>query len=111
MALSGAFIQLGNTVTFTAATTAPTPVKVPTWNGFGVSQYEVFNPSNVTVFIGYGPAAANATANAVVVSSTSPAYPLLPGTDKIISAGPNAYFTGITAAGSATIYVTPGDGM
>jgi len=36
---------------------------------------------------------------------------LLPGTDEILSFVPNAYFTGVTSSGTASIYVTPGDGL
>ena len=53
---------------------------------------------------------ANATANAVVVSSTQAAIPLLAGTDEIITFPPNAWFTGITSTGTANVYITPGDG-
>lgn len=105
-----AFAKLGNTVAFTANVAAPTPVQAVSV-GIGATQYEVQNPSNVTVFLGYGTTSAEASNNAVVVTSTGYGYPLLPGTDKIISAPPNAYFTGITAAGAATVYVTPGEGL
>jgi len=36
---------------------------------------------------------------------------LLPNTDEILSFVPNAYFTAITASGTAQIYITPGDGL
>jgi hypothetical protein len=63
------------------------------------------------VFLGYGASASDASNNAVVVATTSPAYPLLPGTDEILTFQPNAYFTGITSSGNATVYITPGDGL
>jgi hypothetical protein len=105
-----AFSKLGNTIAFTANVTAPAPVQAVSV-GIGATQYEVQNPSNVTVFLGYGTTLAEASNNAVVVTSTGYGYPLLPGTDKIISAPPNAFFTGITTAGTATVYVTPGEGL
>jgi hypothetical protein len=105
-----AFNPQGNTVVFTAATTAPTPVQV-VGAGLGCNTYEVMNPSNVTVFLGFATDAANATTNATVVTSSQKGYPVLPGTDKVIAAPPNAYFTGITASGTATIYITGGDGL
>jgi hypothetical protein len=37
--------------------------------------------------------------------------PLLPGTDEILTFLPNAYFTGITSAGTTAVYITPGDGV
>jgi hypothetical protein len=35
---------------------------------------------------------------------------LLAGTDEILTFNPNAYFTGITAASTSVVYITPGDG-
>lgn len=109
--ITNAFNQLGNTVTFLAATTAPTAVQAPTNTGLGSTQYEILNAGLVTVFLGVGTTAALANTAAQVVTSTAASYPLLAGTDKIITAPPNAYFTGITASGNATIYITPGEGM
>ena len=105
-----AFTKTGNTVTFTASTSAPTPVQV-TNTTIGGNQYRIINSGSVTVFLGYGTASADAANNATVVTSTGPAYPLLAGTDEILSFVPNAYFTGITSSGSAAIYITPGDGL
>jgi hypothetical protein len=105
-----AFNPQGNTVVFTAATTAPTAVQA-VGIGLGCSTYEVMNPGNVTVFLGFATDAANAATNATVVTSTGKGYPVLPGTDKIIGAPPNAYFSGITASGTATVYITPGEGL
>jgi len=45
------------------------------------------------------------------VSTSNVAIPLLAGTDEILTFTPNVYVTGITSSGTATIYVTPGDGM
>lgn len=105
-----AFTKMGNTVAFTAATTAPTPVQASSTT-VGGNQYRIINAGTVTVFLGYGATAADATNNAPVVTTSGPAFPLLPGTDEILTFVPNAYFTGTTASGTAVIYVTPGDGM
>lgn len=105
-----AFTKTGNTVTFLAATTAPTAVQCSSTT-LGGNQYRVINAGTGIVFLGYGATAAEANAAATVVSSTAPAFPLLPNTDEILTFVPNAYFTGITAAGNATIYITPGDGL
>jgi hypothetical protein len=35
----------------------------------------------------------------------------LPSTDEILTFVPNAYFTAISSSGTATIYITPGDGL
>ena len=105
-----AFTKTGNTVTFMASTSAPTPIQCSSTT-LGGNQYRVINSGTVTVFLGYGDTAANATASAVVVSTTAPSFPLLPGTDEILTFVPNAYFTGITSSGTASVYITPGDGI
>jgi hypothetical protein len=105
-----AFTKTGNTVTFSADTTAPTPVQALSTT-LGGNQYRIINNGTVTVFLGYGSTSANATSNAVVVTSSQNSLPLLPSTDEILTFVPNAYFTGITSSGTATIYITPGDGL
>lgn len=107
---TNAFTKTGNTVAFTANVAAPTAVQAISTT-IGGNQYRIINSGTVTVFLGYGTTAASANTNATVVTTTSPAFPLLPGTDEILTFVPNAYFTGITASGAATIYVTPGDGL
>ena len=109
MSVSAPFCPSGNTVTFTAATSAPTPVQALSTT-IGGNQYRVVNAGSTLVFMGVGTSSANATANAVVVSSSQAAIPLLAGTDEIITFPPNAWFTGITSSGTAAIYITPGDG-
>lgn len=106
-----AFTKTGNTVTFTANTSAPTPVQASSTT-MGGNQYRIINMSQSdVVFLGYGQTSSDASNNAVAVSTTSPAFPLLPGTDEVLTFLPNAYFTGVTSANTAVIYVTPGDGL
>lgn len=105
-----AFTKTGNTVTFLAATAAPTPVQCVS-STLGGNQYRIINSGSVTVFLGYGTSASDANNAATVVTTTAPAFPLLPNTDEILTFVPNAYFTGITSSGNATIYITPGDGL
>jgi hypothetical protein len=107
---TNAFTPLGNTIVFTANTSAPTPVQALS-NTLGGNQYRIINGGNVTVFLGLGNTSTNATSNAVVITSTGGSIPLLPGTDEILTFVPNAYFTGITSANTAVVYITPGDGM
>ena len=107
---TNAFQKTGNTVVFTAATTAPSAVQAAS-STLGGNQYRIINSGSVTVFLGYGSTAALATAAATVVTTSGEAIPLLPGTDEILTFVPNAYFTGITASSTATVYVTPGDGL
>ena len=105
-----AIAKTGNMVTFTASTSAPTPVQALSTT-LGGNQYRIINSGTVVVFLGYGNTAANATANAVQVTSTQGSFPLLPGTDEILTFMPNAYFTGLVATGNAVVYITPGDGV
>ena len=107
---TNAFTKTGNTVVFTAATSAPTPVQCSS-STLGGNQYRIINSGSVTVFLGYGVASTDASNNAVVVTSTGNAFPLLAGTDEILTFVPNAYFTGITSSSTASVYITPGDGM
>lgn len=106
-----AFTVMGNTVTLTANVTAPTPVQAVSYT-LGGNQYRIINAANGNLaFIGFATTAAQASNNATVVSTSARSLPLLPGTDEILTFVPNAYFTAITANGTSTIYVTPGDGM
>jgi hypothetical protein len=104
-----AFSKTGNTITFTANVTAPTPVQALSTT-LGGNQYRIINSGTSIVFLGYGIDAASATANAVIVTSSQGSFPLLPGTDEILTFMPNAYFTGVST-GSSVIYITPGDGV
>ena len=105
-----AFTKAGNTITFLAATSSPAPVQCVS-STLGGNQYRIINSGSVTVFLGYGDSSANAASNAAVVTSTSGAFPLLAGTDEILTFTANAYFTGVTSSSNATVYITPGDGM
>ena len=105
-----AFTKTGNTIAFTANVAAPTAVQCLSTT-LGGNQYRIINSGSVTVFLGYGTSASDAGNNAVVVTTTGLAFPLLAGTDEILTFVPNAYFTGITASSNATVYITPGDGM
>lgn len=105
-----AFTKTGNTVVFTAATTAPAAVQAVSTT-LGGNQYRIVNAGTVTVFLGYGMTAAEANTNSAVVTSTGLATPLLPGTDEILTYVPNAFFTGTTSSGTAVVYIIPGDGV
>ena len=105
-----AFTKTGNTVMFTAAATAPTPVQCSSTT-LGGNQYRVINAGTGIVFLGYGSTAADANNAAVAVTTTGQAFPLLPSTDEILTFIPNAYFTGVTSTGTAAVYITPGDGL
>ena len=109
MAVNAPFTPSGNTVTFTAATTAPAAVQAVSTT-LGGNQYRILNAGSVVAFLGIGTTAAAANAAAAAVTSSGSAIPLLAGTDEVITFAPNAYFTAVTASSSAVIYITPGDG-
>ena len=109
MAVNAPFTPSGNTVTFTAATTAPTPVQAVSTT-LGGNQYRILNAGSVVAFLGIGTTSDAANTAAEVVTSSNVAIPLLAGTDEIITFVPNAYFTAVTGSSSAVIYITPGDG-
>lgn len=103
-----AFTPMGNTVSITAAATAPTPVRASSTT-IGGTQYRIHNTGNVVVYLGFGDtaAAATSTANASVNGST---ISLVPSSVEIFTFNANAYFTGATASGTGVVYITPGDG-
>ena len=108
-----AFTSLGKTVKLVAASTAPTPVQVPSTT-LGGNQYRVINLSaNTACFLAYAQTSADAGTNCVIptAGNSEAVLPLLPQTDEILSFVPNAYFTAITSSGTADLYITPGDGL
>jgi len=115
MAVSGAYTVTGNTVKLTAATSAPTPVQCSS-STLGGNQYRVINASTTQgCFLSFAQDSATATSNCVIptgsgANSTRTLY-LLPSTDEVVTFVPNAYFTAITAANTADLYISPGDGM
>jgi hypothetical protein len=108
---TNAFIPTGNTVSFTGGVAAPAAIQCTPSGVLGSDAYRFCNAGNVTVFLGQGNTAAAANANAVVVSTTAASVPLIAGAVEVIRFQPNSFFTGITASGSALIYITPGEGM
>lgn len=110
-----AFTTLGKTVKLVAASTAPTPVQVPSTT-LGGNQYRVINLSADTpCFLAYAQTQADATSNCVIPTgdgaNSTNVLTLLPQTDEILSFVPNAYFTAITSSGTADLYIVPGDGL
>ena len=110
-----AFTTLGKTVKLVAAATAPTPVQVSSTT-LGGNQYRITNSSNnVSCFLSYSQVSADATTNCVIPtgdgSNSASVVMLLPSTTQVLSFVPNAYFTAITEADTANVYMTPGDGL
>tara|TARA_R110000803_G_scaffold118146_1_gene186582 strand:+ start:115 stop:456 length:342 start_codon:yes stop_codon:yes gene_type:complete len=106
-----AFGPLGDTITFAAATpTPPTALQAPVdpTTNTSAGQYRIINDSTVTVFLGVGKTSAAAISNAGTIATS---IPLLPGTDEVLRFSPDAFFTGKAASGTATVYITPGQGL
>jgi hypothetical protein len=102
------FTPMGNTVTFTAATTAPTPVQALSTT-VGGTQYRIHNTGNAAIYIGFGPNAAAATA----MANTTPAgatITMVPSSVEVFTFNANQYFTAVTSTGTSVVFVTPGDG-
>ena len=108
MSSSNPFTPLGNTAAFVAAASAPTAVQVVA-NTIGSTQYLIQNSGNVVVFVGTGPSATAAAANAVTVTASNSTIVLLPYTSQVYTMQSNNYFTGVASA-NASVYITPGEG-
>lgn len=108
MSSANAFTPTGNTVAFTASTTAPASVQA-VGNTLGPTQYLISNSGLATVFLGYGPSNAAAYANAVTITSTGNGIAILSGTVQVFTLQPNLFFTGVASSGSV-VYITPGEG-
>lgn len=103
-----AFTPMGNTVSFNAAVTPPTPVQA-TSTTLGGTQYRVHNTGNVVVYMGFGNSAAAATtmANASLNGST---ISLMPNSVEVFTFNANQYFTGATSSSTAVVTIVAGDG-
>ncbi len=100
-----------NTVTVTAATSAPTPVQAQCGNSTSLTQYVITNTGSVTAFVTYSGTSALATTNCVIPTSTPTAvFVVLPLTQVTITYGGGAWFCGLTASGTAVLYITAGSG-
>lgn len=102
------FTPMGNTVSFTAATTPPTPVRALSTT-VGGTQYRIHNSGSAVVFIGFGSTAnaATAMANTSIAGST---ITMEPNSVEVFTFNANQFFTAATTSGTSVVYVTPGDG-
>ena len=104
-----AFTPMGNTVTFLAATTPPTPVQAASTT-IGGTQYRVHNSGNVVVYIGFGDTANLATTHANA-SLSGQTITMVPNSVEVFTFNANQYVTAATTAGTSQGYVTAGDGQ
>ena len=110
-----AFAPLGNTVVIPASTSASTGVQAlvdARFDAQSTGQYRIINISANTVFLGIGPTAAIAAANAVapVAGTPSAAIVLVPGAVEVLRFGRESFFSGLASAAS-TVYIVQGEGM
>jgi len=110
-----AFNPQGKTIVVPAAATAPAGVQAPVFAKFdpqAAGQYRIINAGTVTVFLGAGVSAADATAKAVapVAGTPSSAIVLLPGAVEILRFNNDTWFSGL-ASDATTVYITPGQGL
>lgn len=103
------FEPLGPTITFTAATTAPTGVQAKSVGAPPSNEYMIDNAGSVEAFVAFGASGAAALAAAVIPTGTPTYAYRVPAGQKIyIHAGKDLFLSGITASSTAVIYVTPG---
>jgi hypothetical protein len=100
------FQPMGASVSFVAAASAPSPVQAPGRNQGACAVYRVLNEGSVYVSLNVGATSAGATAGAAVSGMR-----LAPGVAETFTLTADAWFTGTTAAGTATVSIIPGDGV
>lgn len=110
-----AFAPMGNTVLIPAAAVAPVGVQALVdlrLNAQAVGQYRIFNSSANTVFLGVGPTAAVATANAVapIAGTPSAAIVLQPNSAVVLRFARESFFSGL-AAGASSVFIVQGEGI
>jgi hypothetical protein len=110
-----AFSPSGQTIVVAATNPAPAGIQAPVYGKFdqqNAGQYRFINAGTVTVFMGTGASAAEATANAVEPTAGSPtaAIVLVPGAVEILRFNINTFFSGLSSS-ATTVYITPGQGL
>jgi hypothetical protein len=112
----GAFTPFGNTVCLSVVTTSHTPVQVA-GTGSSAVNYRIYNAGTNTAFIlasmpQTGNVAPSMTVTIPTDGTPGNGIPVVAGATVTLNLPPNAYFSAICAnAQSATIYITPGDGI
>ena len=119
--MNNAFIPMGNTVCLTVSTSSHTPVQVTPSSALAVFQYSIQNVGPNTAFVTMAAPVTNGggiqsapSLTAVIPTDGTPAngWAIQSGQRMVVTGPPNAYFAAICAATqSATLYITPGDGI
>ena len=111
------FHPIQNTIRLTAATSAPVGVHAELGlSAIHLTQVRIHNSGAVTAFVTFSTVSgADAQSKAVIPTGTGAnskfCWPIPPGAIEIFTAPPSAYWSAITASGSADLYLTPGEGM
>jgi len=115
------FIPMGNTVALSVTTSSHTPVQVTPSAALAVFQYSIQNIGPNPAFVvmaapitnGGGIQSAPSLTAAIPTDGTSAnGWVIQNGQRMVVTGPPNAYFAAICAATqSATLYITPGDGI
>ncbi len=104
------FQPKGNLASFAADVTAPTGVQSLVTSNEPAPQYVLSNTSTtVAVTVGWGDNSDQAKLNAAAGTKVQNCYYLMPGSQVVVSAQPDAYFSGI-AASAVTVKVQAGIG-
>lgn len=105
------FSPTGLTVSFTAATTAPTSAQAVSTAATTrpAYQFRVFNAGQQLVLLGVG--VDDTAAKAAAASISAGAIPIAAGTVEVLGFPAGSYFTGKTAADTSVVYITPGEGL
>ena len=108
-----AFCPLGLTYAIPMTTSVSLPVQPQVTTTYGAMQCRIINYSNYLTYLGVGMTAAAAVTNANAPTGGAPtlAVPLLPGTDEVFTFPQGSWFAAVTTQGTATLYITTGDGM
>lgn len=111
-----AFYPCGDTVVMAAATAAPTGIQAPTNtvnDKRSVGTYRIVNTGSVMVYLSVGPTAAKCASGAVIptAGNSKRIIPMSAGSTEILRLGDDPFFSGITSAGTSTLFITPGKGL
>lgn len=116
MSESRPFNPCGPTIKVAADSTAPAGVQASLSGARDKRQFRVHNAGAKTAWYAFGTSGADAQAKAVIPTGggagAKDSYPLPAGAIEVISAPEGSFWSGITAtAGSADLYITPGEGV
>lgn len=110
-----AFNPSGKTVVLAGATTSPAGIQAPSSGTLSTNQFRFYNAGAVLVHIAAGVDADTAQTNAAIPTGSGAnsklSFPLHPGAEKVMTFPKDSYFSAITPSSTASVYVTPGEGL